>query len=139
MSNSDAIKLSEDASPNELIVPSTTARDYTSNDIRSLRGVDKAEKDHISSKVSSTDDGEERVVSKADLITALRITDGDAKVLRKILKGRTPEHILTKLNAPFKVVNDIKVYPKDSPEYDKYLFYVKYARNDLPDSMFHRS
>ncbi|KAG7396363.1 hypothetical protein PHYBOEH_002446 [Phytophthora boehmeriae] len=127
MADSDAVKPSDEVSP------------HGHKLVGSLRGVEKADKDHTPTKVSSREDGEERVVSKAELVSALRISEGEAKVLRGILKGRAPEHILTKLNAPFEYVNGIKVYPKNSPEYKMYLFLVKYARNDLPYSMFHRS
>ncbi|KAG7396909.1 hypothetical protein PHYBOEH_001553 [Phytophthora boehmeriae] len=141
VSDSSTIKLSEEALPNSaLLVHSLTARDNIIRR-RSLRGFiedDENNENNTPTKVSATkdDDDEERVVSKADLMSALRITEGDAKVLRGILKNKTPEHILTKLNAPFKYVNGIKVYPKNSPQYEKYLFYVKYARDELPPGMF---
>ncbi|KAG7396918.1 hypothetical protein PHYBOEH_001562 [Phytophthora boehmeriae] len=138
-SDSSIIKLSEEISPNSAQSShSLTTHDSNFIGRRSLRGV-KEDKDDTSTKISATEDDkdeEERVVLKADLVASLRISEGDAKVLRGILKRREPEHILAKLKAPFEYVNGFKVYPKDSPQYRKYLYYVKYARDYLPDSMF---
>ncbi|GMF18000.1 unnamed protein product [Phytophthora lilii] len=86
-------------------------------------------------RTATTDDAddvdkEERVGGTELVAWAHKLSKEDAKIVRQISKGNSPEHILTKLRVPYKMENGYKVYSIHDPDYQKYLKWVKRLRDD---------
>ncbi|KAG7397676.1 hypothetical protein PHYBOEH_000362 [Phytophthora boehmeriae] len=77
-----------------------------------------------------SEDEEERAGGTSIVKSIHNIKDyRDAKMLRQIAKGNSPNHILDKFNVAYKIINGQRVYSKHDPDYARYLYWVKYNRD----------
>ncbi|KAG7393186.1 hypothetical protein PHYBOEH_006163 [Phytophthora boehmeriae] len=118
-----------------------TERGYDATLSRPLRSLRRSETHDVNKVLrlkafAGVDEEERGVISSSELAASLLISIGDAKILRAILKHKDPSDILDKLKVPFQYINKQRVYSKYDPEYQKYVYYLKYANDYLPEAMW---
>ncbi|POM58350.1 Putative RxLR effector [Phytophthora palmivora] len=125
----DKFAVSEEANFNAIVdsgdtytLYSQSAHDNRGVRQRSLRSVDKGN--------TETRDDEERVFGTELVQKVHKLPWQDAKIVRQIAKGNSPEHILDKLKVPYELINGQRVYSRENPIYAKYLYWLKRARDN---------
>ncbi|KAG3127803.1 hypothetical protein PC128_g27051, partial [Phytophthora cactorum] len=76
------------------------------------------------------DNEEERAGGTGIVKWAHGLDDKNAKIVRQIAKGRSPNHTLDKMGVPFQVINGERVYSKYNKDYALYVKWLKKYRDD---------
>ncbi|KAE8993174.1 hypothetical protein PF010_g32249 [Phytophthora fragariae] len=116
--NSDEVKASPNVAPTSRRSLSTRDRDTPQ---RSLR-VHYTEDDDESEE-------EERAGGTDIVMWAHKLKHADAKMVRQIAKGNSPEHILDKLKVPYELINGERVYSLANKHYARYVKWLKKYRD----------